>query len=142
MLIRKISPKFQLKELAMMHKDNFQFQALLKIYDEYQSICECIIKFSDTNNIDYLISFVDKKGQILKNMIRQEQIVQLTDDENLIKNARRHELLEYEKQALELFTKRYNEISDELSKVKKNKKLTNAYKKYKVQNAHSVNIES
>ncbi len=126
----------------MTHNKNFQFEALLKIYDEYQSICESIIKFIDTKNVDFLVSFVDKKGQVLKNMLRQESIVVLNDDENLIKNARKAELLEYEKKALDLFNTRYQKIADELAKVKKNKKLTNAYKKYKVQNAHSVNIES
>ncbi|MBQ3101634.1 hypothetical protein IJC60_01390 [bacterium] len=126
----------------MTHSDNFQFDALLKMYDEYQLTCESIIKFIDTKDVEFLVSFVDKKGQILKNMLRQESIVVLSDDENLIKNARKAELLEYEKKALELFNSRYQKIVEELSKVKKNKKLTNAYKKYKVQNTHSVNIES
>ena len=112
------------------------------MYDEYQATCESIIKFIDTKDIDYLVSFVDKKGQILKNILRQEAIVQLSDDESLVKNARKAELLEYEKKALELFTAKYNKISSELAKVKKNKKITNAYKKYKVQSVHSVNIES
>lgn len=126
----------------MTHSDNFQFDALLKMYDEYQLTCESIIKFIDTKDVEFLVSFVDKKGQILKNMLRQESVVVLSDDENLIKNARKAELLEYEKKALELFNSRYQKIVEELSKVKKNKKLTNAYKKYKVQNTHSVNIES
>lgn len=126
----------------MMLEENFQFQALMKMYDEYQLTCESIIKFIDTKDVEFLISFVDKKGQILKNMLRQESIVVLNDDENLIKNARKAELLEVEKRALELFTERYNKIADELNRVKKNKKITNAYKKYKVQTAHSVNIES
>ena len=125
-----------------MPSNNFQFQALLKMYDEYQLTCESIIKFIDTKDIEYLVSFVDKKGQILKNMLRQEAIVELSDDENLLKNARKAELLEFEKKALDLFTERYNKIADELNKVKKNKKITNAYKKYKVQSTHSVNIES
>ena len=126
----------------MTPSNNFQFQALLKMYDEYQLTCESIIKFIDTKDIEYLVSFVDKKGQILKNMLRQEAIVELSDDENLLKNARKAELLEFEKKALDLFTERYNKIADELNKVKKNKKITNAYKKYKVQSTHSVNIES
>ncbi len=121
---------------------NFQFEALLKMYDEYQLTCESIIKFIDTKDVEYLLSFVDKKGQILKNMLRQESIVELSDDENLIKNARKAELFKYEKKALELFTLKYNKIAKELGKVKKNKKITNAYKKYKVQTSHSVNIES
>ena len=121
---------------------NFQFEALLKMYDEYQLTCESIIKFIDTKDVEYLLSFVDKKGQILKNMLRQESIVELSDDENLIKNARKAELFKYEKKALELFTSKYNKIAKELGKVKKNKKITNAYKKYKVQTSHSVNIES
>lgn len=112
------------------------------MYDEYQLTCESIIKFSNTKDVDYLITFINKKGQILKNMLRQEQIVELTDDELELKNKRKLELFEYEKQALELVRVRHKQIAEELYRVKKNKKLTNAYKKYKVQSAHSVNIES
>ncbi len=126
----------------MKHSDNFQFQALLKMYDEYQLTCESIIKFVDTKNVDYLVSFIDKKGQILKNMIRQEQIVELTEEETAIKNTRKLELFEYEKKAFELVKARHKQIAEELARVKKNKKITNAYKKYKVQTAHSVNVES
>lgn len=101
--------------------------SLFRIYDEYKSACENIINNINTVNFEYLVTLVDVKGKILKEMLIQEKVVQLSDEEKAKQKEIKLQLLEIEKHAQEVFKNRYEEIKSELSKVKKTKKILNKY---------------
>ena len=101
--------------------------SLFRIYDEYKSACENIINNINTVNFEYLVTLVDVKGKILKEMLIQEKVVQLSDEEKSKQKEIKLKLLEIEKHAQEVFKNRYEEIKSELSKVKKTKKILNKY---------------
>lgn len=101
--------------------------SLFRIYDEYKSACENIINNINTVNFEYLVTLVDVKGKILKEMLIQEKVVQLSDEEKTKQKEIKLQLLEIEKHAQEVFKNRYEEIKSELSKVKKTKKILNKY---------------
>ena len=101
--------------------------SLFRIYDEYKSACQNLISNIDSKDIDYIVRLVEAKGRILKDMLIQESVVELSEEEKLSQKEIKMALFELEKEAQAVFKKRYAEIKQELEKVKSSKKILNKY---------------
>jgi len=103
------------------------FEALKKLYVEYKHAAQSVAKALADEEYNEAQNIIRRKGEILRNIVNQENIVEYTDDMRLEQSAIKNEIAQIEKTNLENLKTARDKTSEELKKVRKDTTLHKAY---------------
>lgn len=99
----------------------------MRLYDRAYKICEQIKTVIEENKIEELDDLLRIKGEVFKNILHFEKIINITADEENKRLEYRKKIEEFEESNIELLKNKQNEVKTELQKVARGKKITRAY---------------